>query len=123
MTTSDENPTSEPVNEAAPVVPAQPAPSPAPYAAPTAPPQAYVAPNPYPHTWMNIVSFVTGLLGFGLIPVIFGHMGVNRANKGTADFKWMGIVGLILGYLVIVGVFIFFAILIGAAIASSGSSY
>lgn len=137
MTTPDENVTPEgtaPVPEAtpagvpeplaAPVAPAGYAATPAPAQyTPAAPPAYAPAPNQYPHTWMNIVAFVTGLLGFGIIPVIFGHLGVNRANKGTADFKWMGIVGLVLGYLTIVFGLIFAAIFIGAIIASDSTSY
>jgi len=107
----------------APVVPeAAPAPqyAAAPYSPPPAPaPQSYAAPNPMPSTWMNITSFVTGILGLAIIPVIFGHMGVSQSNKGRADFKWMGIVGLVLGYLTIVVYVVITAIFVGALIATS----
>jgi len=129
MTTPDETPAVEPAAEVAatppPVVPeAAPAAAPAAqYAAasytPAPAPQAYAAPNPMPSTWMNITSFVTGLLGLAIIPVIFGHMGVSQSNKGRADFKWMGIVGLVLGYLTIVVYVVITAIFVGALIATS----
>jgi hypothetical protein len=106
---------------AAPVMPAQAAPAPTPYAAPPAPPQAYAAPNDNPNTWMNIVAFVTGLLGMMIIPIIFGHLGVSASNKGKADFKWMGIVGLVLGYLEVLALilFILFAVVFVAASTST----
>lgn len=112
--------TSVPVNEDSPLLAPQGMQTATPYGAPTAPPPAYAtAPNPMPNTWMNIVAFVTGLLGIPIVPIIFGHMGVSQSNKGTADFKWMGIVGLVLGYLAIVGWLIFVAALIGFAASST----
>jgi len=57
------------------------------------PPRPY-----YPKTWMNIVALITGLMCFGPIAVIFGHLGVNAANRGEAEYKGMGTAGLILGY-------------------------
>jgi len=84
-------------------------------------PQTYAPPaaNPTPSTWMNITAFVTGILGLGIVPIIFGHLGVNQSNKGRADFKWMGIVGLVLGYLTVVAYLILTAVFIGALAANS----
>jgi len=89
-------PTAQPV--ASPPPAAQPAPQ---YAAQPAPaaPAAPATTSPYPHTWMNIVSLVTAILGLSILGIIFGHLGVARANRGTADLKGLGIAGLILGYL------------------------
>ena len=117
MTTSDENTVPEPI-EGAPVVPAPPAAAVPAYAAPAAPPQAYAAPNDTPNTWMNIVAFVTGLLGLAIVPIIFGHLGIRAANKGKADLKWMGIVGAILGYLELVFWMIFWALIIGGTLSN-----
>ena len=102
-----------------PVVPPVAPPAAAPYAAAPAPPQAYGAPNDHPNTWMNIVAFVTGLLGMALIPIIFGHLGISAANKGKAEYKWMGIVGAVLGYLELVFWITLSALIIGGAIAST----
>jgi len=88
--------------------------------APT-PASAYGAPNDKPNTWMNITSFVTAFLGLAIVPIIFGHMGVNAANKGTAELKGLGIAGLIIGYLELVLWIIVIAIVVGALIASSNS--
>jgi hypothetical protein len=144
MTTPDETPATEPAAEAAAVDVPSPPPSAEPVAPPSyadapaayapaayapapqgyaAPPAGYAqAPNPMPNTWMNIVAFVTGILGLAIVPVIFGHLGVSQSNKGRADFKWMGIVGLVLGYLTI-AVYIFLivawsALFAGAAISN-----
>lgn len=110
----------EPV-AAVPVMPAPGATGPAPYAAAPAPPQAYGAPSDTPNTWMNIVAFVTGLLGLAIIPVVFGHMGISASNKGKAEYKWMGIVGAVLGYLEIVG-YIIAVVAIGALFAGAAVS-
>jgi hypothetical protein len=47
---------------------------------------------------MNIVALVTGIMCFGPVAVVFGHLGVRASNRGTAEYKGMGIAGLILGY-------------------------
>lgn len=70
-----------------------------------------------PRTWMNITSFVTSILGLGLIGVIFGHLGVSASNKQQADLKGLGIAGLILGYVQIV-LGIIFAIIFVTAVAN-----
>lgn len=98
--------------------------APGPYAAPPgvpygAAPYGY-APRPsYPKTWMNIVALVTGLMCFGVVAVIFGHLGVNAANRGEAEHKGMGAAGLILGY---VGV-VFYVIYFGAIFGSLALGY
>lgn len=119
----------EPVTPDAPLMPAQGAPSAAPYAAAapqayapphaSAPPQQYGAPNPTPKTWMNITAFVTGILGLAIIPIIIGHLGISASNKGQAEYKWMGIVGAVLGYLTVVAYVIITAVVIGALAAST----
>ncbi|WP_156155772.1 DUF4190 domain-containing protein [Demequina phytophila] len=84
-----------------------------PYAQPGAQQPGYAAAPPPPayqrppgqagaKTWMNITSFVTSILGLGLVGVIFGHLGVSASNRGEAELKGLGIAGLIIGYLQIV---------------------
>lgn len=115
--------------------PAQAAPPPAqadPPPAPPAPPQyarpgqggQYVAPPAAParpNTWMNIVALVTALLGMGIVPVIFGHLGLSQAKKGRADLRGLGIAGLVLGYLEIVAGIIILAIVITVAVNCSNN--
>jgi hypothetical protein len=86
------------------------------------PQQAYAAPNPTPNTWMNIVSLVTALLGMVIVPIIFGHLGVSAAKKGTAELKGLGIAGLIIGYLELAIVIAVIAIIIIASVVTSNSS-
>lgn len=79
--------------------------------------QPYSAPAPTaskPKTWMNITSLITSILGMGLIGVIFGHLGVNAANKGQADLKGLGIAGLVLGYISIVAGIILTIVIVAA---------
>lgn len=88
---------------------------PAPYAA--YPP----AVNPYPKSWMNIVAFVTSLIGIGLVAIVLGHMGVAASNRGEAQYKGRGIAGLVIGYLQVVGLVIgvLFAIVITVTSANA----
>jgi len=83
---------------------------------------AYPAPNPMPNTWMNVVAFVTALVGMAIVPIVFGHMGVSAANKGKADLKWMGIVGLVIGYVEVAVIVILILVLIVLAIVSASTS-
>lgn len=64
--------------------------------------------KPYPDTWMNIVSLVTSFVGLSIVGVIFGHLGVARAKRGTAELKGLGIAGLIFGYLGVLGYVLLF---------------
>jgi len=138
MTTSDEN-VPDAVEESAVVAPdamaaevvpdavaepvaAAPA-APAPMAPPSAQPMAYAPPAAYapsatPNTWMNIVAFVTAIMGLAVVPIVFGHLGINAANKGKAELKWMGIVGAILGYLELVFWITIWALIIGGTISN-----
>ncbi|WP_062299526.1 DUF4190 domain-containing protein [Demequina maris] len=71
-------------------------------------------------TWMNITSFVTSILGLGLVGVIFGHLGVSASNKGEADLKGLGIAGLILGYVqIVIGIIVLIAVIVGIASCAS----
>ena len=81
--------------------------------APTPPPVAYAA-NPTPNTWMNITAFVTAILGWAIVPIVFGHLGIRASNNGKAELKWMGIVGAVLGYLELV----FWALIVGGTLSN-----
>ncbi|MFP5360543.1 MAG: DUF4190 domain-containing protein [Actinomycetes bacterium] len=89
--------------------------------APAAPPapgyqQAYYPAARPPKSWMNITSFVTSLLGLSLVAIIFGHLGVNAAKRGEADYKGLGIAGLVIGYVTLASTVIALAIVFGFAI-------
>ena len=53
-------------------------------------------------TWMNVTSFIMGLLCFfgvtALAAIVLGHMGVAASRRGEANLSGLGIAGLILGY-------------------------
>jgi hypothetical protein len=96
--------------------------SPPPYSGqPQTPPGQQPAgwPQAQPSSGLAVASLVLGIVGivfswflFGIpsiLAVIFGHVGVSRANKGTGGGKGMAVAGLITGYLVI-GLFILGAI-------------
>lgn len=90
-----------------------PAPPPAGYYA--ASPQGYPAPGGYypygyppqkkPKSWMNIVSLcAVGAALFmpivaNIAGIVFGHLGVRAAKRGEADYRGVGLAGLILNYI------------------------
>lgn len=55
---------------------------------------------------LAIVSLVTSILGFGLIGVITGHIGLNQIKQTGEEGRGLAIAGLIIGY-----VSIFFVLL------------
>ncbi|WP_432457078.1 DUF4190 domain-containing protein [Cellulomonas iranensis] len=57
--------------------------------------QPYVARRTNPFA---IAAFVTGLLGFALIPVVLGHMGLAQIRRTGDGGGWMAVIGLVLGY-------------------------
>ena len=65
-----------------------------PYAGgPYGPPYVARRTNPF-----AIAAFVTGLLGFAVIPVVLGHMGLAQIRRTGDGGGWMAVVGLVLGY-------------------------
>lgn len=63
---------------------------------------------------MAIVAFVLGLLGGGLLAVIFGHIALKRTHKGLRDGRLLAVIGTVLGYLGLIG-----SLLLAAAIISA----
>jgi hypothetical protein len=75
---------------------------PAPYAAPA----AASAPTYYTQAKTNVLGIVTlvlGVLGFGLVPVITGHIALNQIKKTGEDGRGLTLAGLILGYVTLAG--------------------
>ncbi len=69
---------------------------------PTYPVQRGYAPPPVRRTnGLAIASFVLGLLGFGLLPVIFGHVALGQIRRDGDGGAGFAIAGLVLGYLVL----------------------
>lgn len=57
---------------------------------------------------LAVVSLVTGLLGFAIVPVILGHVALGQirrggGNDGGTGSSALATAGLVLGYLAIVG--------------------
>ncbi len=74
---------------------------------------------------LAIVSLVTSILGFGLIGVITGHIGLSQIKKTSEEGRGLAIAGLIIGYIQIAAVLLFIAfgglVLIGAAMSGAGN--
>ena len=93
------------------------------------PPMPYYGPVTKSKTWMNWVAFGCGLGALltcvSFIPaIIFGHMGLAAAKRGEADKRGFGIAGLVMGYVYLVGLIAYIALVVGFLGASGGvSSY
>jgi len=92
-----------------------------PPAAPAAAPQYYPA-QPKTNV-LGIVTLVLGILGFGLIPVITGHIALGQIKRTNEDGRGITLAGLILGYVTLAGwlAVAFFWVAI-AAVAVIGSA-
>ena len=87
------------------------------------PPMAYPG-QAKPKTWMNWVALGCGLGGFvtcvSFIPaIVFGHLGLAAAKRGEADQRGVGIAGLVLGYVFLVGVIAYIALIVGLGVSGS----
>ncbi|WP_062299521.1 DUF4190 domain-containing protein [Demequina maris] len=73
-------------------------------------------------TWMNVTSLVCALLVpvvGSLLAIIFGHLGVAASKRGDADYKGIGIAGLVIGYLGLLAGIAYFVIAIALVASSS----
>lgn len=77
------------------------------------------APQYYPEAprtnTLGIVTLVLGILGFGLVPVITGHIALGQIKKNREDGYGITLAGLILGYVTLAGWLLVAAFWIGAA--------
>ena len=87
--------------------------------APAVQPAAYA---PAPKTnGLAIATFVLGILGFAIIPVILGHISLNQIKHNGDGGKVFAVIGLVLGYLGILA-WIIVAITFGSLFAVAGVS-
>lgn len=61
---------------------------------------------------LAIASFVLGILGFAIIPVILGHISLSQIAKRGEGGKVFAIIGLVLGYLGILAWVFFLLVLV-----------
>jgi hypothetical protein len=74
----------------------------------------YYAPLPKTNT-LGIITLVLGILGFGVVPVITGHIALNQIKKTGEDGRGITLAGLILGYVTVAGWLAVVLFWIGAA--------
>ncbi len=60
---------------------------------------AYVYVAPARTNGLAVTSFVLALLGFGLLPVVLGHVALRQINVRREAGSAFAIIGLVLGYL------------------------
>lgn len=106
-------PTTPPATQAPPTPP-----PPAPVSAPP-PPVVYVPVAAPPTDGLAIASFVCGLLGLAIIPIILGHMALGRIRRDRSQGMAFAVIGLVLGYLTLCVYLIFIAIIVVAAIGGA----
>lgn len=74
---------------------------------------------------LAIASLVLGLLGFGILPVVFGHIALARIRRTGDGGSGLAIGGLVLGYLALAAgaIVIVLAVVIPLVVVSvSGAS-
>lgn len=82
---------------------------------------AYQAPPPAPVAKTNVLSIIaliTGILGLAIVPVICGHISLSQIKRTGEQGRVMAIIGLVLGYLAILGwiiAWIVIAVVIGTS--------
>ncbi len=73
---------------------------------------APMASNPKTNT-LAIVTLIAGILGFNIIAVILGFVSLNQIKKTGEQGRVLAIIGLILGFIALIGVvlwIVFFSI-------------
>lgn len=103
------------VNESA-TPPSAPSPQPGPAPDPRLnPPVVYLPVAAPPTDGVAIASFVCGLLGLAIVPIILGHLALGRIRRDRTQGTAFAVIGLVLGYLTLSVYLIFVVILIVAA--------
>lgn len=70
---------------------------------------------------LAIVSLVTSILGFSLVGIITGHIGLSQIKKTGEAGSGLAIAGLVIGYVTFVAVLLWLVIFGGALIAAAMS--
>lgn len=70
---------------------------------------------------LSIVSLVTSILWLSLVGIITGHIALSQIKRTGEQGRVLAIIGLVVGYLGLIGFFIVIAGFIG--IAALGTSY
>jgi hypothetical protein len=52
---------------------------------------------------LSIVSLVTSILGFAIVPIILGHISLGQITRTREQGRVMAIIGLVIGYLTLTG--------------------
>lgn len=106
---------------------------PAPYQASAYPPPYYATPRP--RNSMGTAALVLGIIGavlfwtisiaiiLGILAIIFGGVGLNRARQGVATNRGSALAGLVLGIVALLVPFLFIILSIGVAGSVLGSRW
>ena len=70
---------------------------------------------------LSIVSLVTSILGLAVVPIVLGHISLAQIRRTGEQGRVMAIIGLVLGYLTLLGYLIFIGIAM-AVFVSRGMS-
>jgi ACR3 family arsenite efflux pump ArsB len=52
---------------------------------------------------LSIVTLVTSILGFAIVPIILGHISIRQIRRTREQGRVMAIIGLVIGYLTLLG--------------------
>lgn len=74
--------------------------------APQMPQQPAVVYVARPTDGFCVASFVLALLGFNIVAVILGHIGLRRTKQSGAGGTGFAVAGLIIGYLTLIAIII-----------------
>lgn len=84
-------------------------------------PAPYYAPGPRTNG-LAIAALVLGLLGFGLLPVIFGHVALGQIKRTGEGGSGLALAGLILGYLGLIATILIVIFAVAIPLIAVGAS-
>ncbi|MCS5498008.1 DUF4190 domain-containing protein [Cnuibacter physcomitrellae] len=73
------------------------------YSMPAAAAQATVYPPQRRTSLLAVLTLVFGILGFGVVPVVTGHIALSQLKRTGEDGRGLALAGLILGYVTLAG--------------------